>query len=133
MRKLVNGVWLEGLVEPEDLARLPVDFVVGPFRRVEQVLVIGPISFPGEEKIGGMIVFLDDGSSVIVEGDENALGVFSGAFIFEGDPEAPGMAHEHVRTVEGFREGDVVLEDQFSVVVETAERGLLDGQVVQDV
>ena len=29
----------------------------------------------------------DDGLGMIVEGDENTLGVFPGAFIFEGDPE----------------------------------------------
>ena len=34
--------------------------------------------------------------------------------------------------MKGFRDGDVVLGDQFSVLVEAPERGLLDAQGVQD-
>ena len=76
---------------------------------------------------------VDDGLGVVIEGDENTLGLFSRAFIFVGNPEVFVIEHEDVRSMKRFRDRDVVLGDQFFVVVEPRNGGLLNGKVMGDI
>ena len=117
-------------MEREDLARLPVDFVFGPFRRVEKVLVMGPMRFPVEEKIGAMIMSFDDGFGMLAEGHVDAFVCFPRAFIFERNPEVVAGEHQHIRSVIRRRQGNVAIPDDFEVAGQPVKDQLLHGQVV---
>ena len=75
----------------------------------------------------------DDGLGVVIEGDIHALDLFSRAFIFVGNPEVFVIEHEDVRSMERFRDRDVMVGNQFGRMIEPPNGGLLNGKVMKNV
>ena len=131
--KIGESVRLEGCLLFGCFSSGTIIVILWPFFGIEEVLVKVEISLVVEEKIGRMIMSFDDRLGVVVERDIHALHLLSGSFIFVGNPEVFVIEHEDVRSMEWFRDDDVMIGDQFFVVIQTTKGGLLNGKVMEEV